>query len=226
MFIVIEGGDASGKTTIINKIQQKLSVNQIGPLDSVNTVILKSPTSPFSDIWKDIEENPNIDTLTRFYFFRTAVQHDVNTVKHLLSNNFNVILERYIYSTEAFNMTLDEIKGVNNPDLLSKEHVNYKGILKPDLAFLLDISDEERNRRIFQRAKEKKKLSWWERPDFQHGLNEKLRIISRREGLIRLDNENNSIDDVLSIITQTIQEKSKNSQIASIIKSLQNLRDN
>ncbi len=225
MFVVIEGGDASGKTTVINKIKQKLSDNQIQPLDSANTVILKSPTSPFSDLWRDIDKNPDIDTLTRFYFFRAAAQNDVNTVSRLLANNFNVILERYMYSTEAFNITLDEFKNVQNPDFLSKEHINYKGILKPDLAFLLDISDEERNRRIFQRAKEKKKVSWWERPDFQHNLNERLRRIGQREGLIRVDNENNSIENVLNIITHTIQNKAKNYQIASILRNLQKSKE-
>lgn len=225
MFIVIEGGDASGKTSVIDEIKQKLSKNELKPLETSNTVILKSPTYPFSDLWRDIDKNPDIDTLTRFYFFRTAAQNDANTVNRLLSKNINVILERYMYSTEAFNITLDEARNVQNPDFLCKEHINYKGILKPDLAFLLDISDEERNRRIFQRAKEKKKLSWWERPDFQHNLNERLRNIGQREGMIRVDSEHNTIENVSNIIATTIQKKAKNTQIAAIIKGLQNIKE-
>ena len=212
MFILIEGGDAAGKTSTIESIRERIRSAPTELFNPENTIILKSPTSPFSEIWREIDKNPNIDTLTRYYFFRTAIQNDVNTVNRYLKNGFNVILERYIYSTEAFNVTLDKLRPVEDEDYKCQNHLNYRGILKPDLGILLDVSDQEREKRIIKRVRSGKKLSWWESASFQHDLNQHLKTIAEREGLICVDSEHNSIHEVTGIIMELMHKKKKEKQ--------------
>ena len=220
MFILIEGGDASGKTTIINEIKQRLSENKIEPLIPNNTIILKSPTSPFSEIWRTIDKTAHVDPLTRFYFFRAAAQNDSAVVKNFMQEGKHVILERYIYSTVAFNETFDEYSKVDNPELLSKNHLSYQGLLKPDVAFLLDLPDDVRNHRIFERAKINKSVSWWERPDFQHDLNYRLRELAQNEGMNCIDTSRYSPSQVVDIIAKKIAVFEKNRQLSSVIQGL------
>lgn len=224
MFVVIEGGDASGKTVAINLLHQKVKDGEIPSLRPENTVFLKSPTHPFSEIWRSAD-TAHMDSLTRFYFFRTIAQNDARVVRNYLSQNINVVLERNIYSTEAFNETLDEMLKIQDPAMQSKNHLNREGLCKPDIAFLLDVPDEVRNRRIYKRMQEAKKVSWWERPDFQHTFNEKLRKIGKREKMITIDTSIHSNEAVVQIITENIAKQSKNQQIASIVQSLKKFKD-
>ncbi len=225
MFILIEGGDASGKTTIINEIKQRLSENKIEPLTPDNTIILKSPTSPFSEIWRTIDKTAHIDSLTRFYFFRATAQNDSAVVKNFMQKDKHVILERYIYSTAAFNETFDKYSKVDDPALLSKNHLSYQGLLKPDIAFLLDLPDEVRNHRIFDRAKVNKSVSWWERPDFQHDLNCRLRELAQNEGMSCIDTSRYSSSQAVDIIAQKIAIFERNRQLSSIIQGLKSFKE-
>lgn len=225
MFIVIEGGDAAGKTTVIEGIKQRLSENKIEPLTTDNTFILKSPTPPFAEMWRTIDKTAHLDPLTRFYFFRTIAQNDSAVVKQLLQEGKHVILERYIFSTAAFNETFDKYSGVSDPNLLSKNHLSYRGLLKPDIAFLLDVPDEIRNHRIFDRAKSNKSFSWWERPDFQHDLNNKIRTLAQKEGMICIDTHKHSPSQVIDIIAQKVTKTERDKQLSLIIQGLVNFKD-
>ena len=122
MFVVIEGGDAAGKTTLINGLKQKVQLG-LGDLSAKNTVFLKSPTAPFDNVWKDIIKTSA--PLTRFYLFRSIAQNDVETAKTLMKNGKHVILERCFLSTEAFNWALDEQNNIADPAMRSENHINY-----------------------------------------------------------------------------------------------------
>jgi thymidylate kinase len=201
MFVVIEGGDASGKTTLIEYIQTSIN-GQNTPFLSGQITFLKSPTEPFADIWRPVIKN--VDTLTRFMFFRAIHQNDSAVVRKLLESGQNVILERYLYSTEAFNYTLDNLKNIIDTNLRSENHITYNGLVKPDLGILLDVSDELRENRLSERSKTDR--SPWEKPEFQVPFNKKLREVANREKLEIVNTTNMSkqemADRVISIITQ------------------------
>lgn len=150
MFVVIEGGDAAGKTTLINGLKQKIQLG-LGDLSVKNTVFLKSPTAPFDNVWKDIIKTA--DSLTRFYLFRSIAQNDIAKTKQLMNGGQHVILERCFLSTEAFNWALDEQNNIQDPALRSENHINYSGLIKPDLGFFLDVSDKEREQRLQSKQK-------------------------------------------------------------------------
>lgn len=197
MFIVIEGGDAAGKTTLINGLMHNVQ-NGLGGLSSQNTHFLKSPTPPYDTVWKDIIKTST--PLTRFYLFRSIAQNDVEVAKKLLQNGQHVILERYFLSSEAFNWALDEQNKITDPDIRSENHVNYSGLLKPDLGFFLDTSDQTRE----QRLKQKNMRSDWENSEFQTIFNNKLRHIAKRDNWIFVYTDKLNISEVLQFVSEKI----------------------
>ena len=197
MFVVIEGGDAAGKTTLINGLKQKIQLG-LGDLSAKNTVFLKSPTAPFDNVWKDIIKTSA--PLTRFYLFRSIAQNDVETAKTLMKNGKHVILERYFLSTEAFNWALDEQNNIADHAMRSENHINYGGLTKPDLGFFLDVSDETRE----QRLQQKQKRSDWENYKFQTLFNTKLREIAKRDNWIMINTDDMNINQVLDFVSSQI----------------------
>lgn len=197
MFVVIEGGDAAGKTTLINGLKQKIQLG-LGDLSAKNTVFLKSPTAPFDNVWKDIIKTT--DSLTRFYLFRSIAQNDIAKTKQLMKNGQHVVLERYFVSTEAFNWALDEQNNIQDPALRSENHINYSGLIKPDLGFFLDVSDKERE----QRLQSKQKRSDWENYKFQTIFNARLRFIAQRDGWTLVNTDDMNATEVLDFVSLKI----------------------
>lgn len=197
MFVVIEGGDAAGKTTLINGLKQKVQTG-LGDLLAKNTVFLKSPTAPFDNVWKEIIKTA--DSLTRFYLFRSIAQNDIAKTKQLMKGGQHVILERCFLSTEAFNWALDEQNNIADPAMRSENHINYGGLTKPDLRFFLDVSDETRE----QRLQQKQKRSDWENYKFQTLFNTKLRAIAKRDNWIMINTDDMNINQVLDFVSSQI----------------------
>lgn len=197
MFIVIEGGDAAGKTTLINGLKQKIQTG-LGDLSPENTSFLKSPTPPFDNVWKDIIKTSS--ALTRFYLFRSIAQNDIENAKKLMKDGQHVILERYFLSTEAFNWALDEQNNISDSTLRSENHINYGGLIKPDLGFFLDVSDEARE----QRLQQKQKRSDWENYRFQTLFNTKLRTIAKRDNWIMVNTGDMNVQQVLDFVSLQI----------------------
>jgi thymidylate kinase len=204
LFIVIEGGDASGKTTLVENLQSQIKRNS-NPFKKDEIVFLKSPTQPFSDVWKLLISHKNITPLTRFKLFHTIAYNDSEVARQLLTAGKNVILERYLYSTEAFNHTLDNFHNISDPDHRSENHISYRGLLQPDLGFLLDVSDDKRIERLYERFKSNG-MSPWEESEFQIPLNVKLREIAQRENLMSIDTDILSKTQVVNIVTNKILE--------------------
>ncbi|MDR3289919.1 MAG: thymidylate kinase [Rickettsiales bacterium] len=177
MFIDIEGGNASGKSTIIKCLVENLKN------EGKKVIHLKSPTFPFDKMWQNIND---CDLLTKYYFFRAIAQNDSEKIKRLKNEYDFVILERYLYETEAFDLTIEKLNG-ETTNLISK-HINYSDLLKPDYVFFLDISDEERIKRIKERGNDID-ICYWEKIEFQKIYNEFYRKIAMREKFIVIDAE-------------------------------------
>lgn len=197
MFIVIEGGDAAGKTTLINGLKECIK-NGLGVLSPQSTVFLKSPTTPFDVTWKELIKTAT--PLTRFYLFRSIAQNDIETARQTLLNGKHVILERYLLSTEAFNWALDEKYGITDPKLRSENHITYSGLIKPDIGLFLDVSDKTRE----QRLQRKNKRSDWENLEFQTKFNAKLRQIAQRDNWTFIDTDKLNAAEVLNKAAEKI----------------------
>jgi len=87
VFICIEGLDASGKTSISQALARVLGASYY-----------KSPGGPYAEARKIVDEV--VDPLTRYFFYRAAVQYDSGVIRNLLTRT-SVVCDRYIYSTIA-----------------------------------------------------------------------------------------------------------------------------
>src|SRR5262249_37314372 len=92
LFVVLEGIDGSGKTTVGQLTTRAL--NESG----IPCVYVKSPSEPFSVIASDIARIDDVDV--RFMFFLASVRHISEQIREKLANA-SVICDRYIYSTLA-----------------------------------------------------------------------------------------------------------------------------
>jgi thymidylate kinase len=199
MFIVIEGGNASGKSTTIGKLLD--AMNNVVFSDK-KTVFLKAPTEPFDDMWQKIERD-DIDVITKYYFFRAVMQNESNKALRLLNDNCNVVLETYLYETEAFDLALATLSGIEKTKI--SRHFDYMDLLKPDIVFFLDVSYEERRKRIENRA-QGKPIPFWEEDNFQKVYNDVYKEIATREKFCVIDTGVNTAEATVDIILEKIKE--------------------
>ncbi|KAL8172834.1 UNVERIFIED_CONTAM: hypothetical protein K2H54_026199 [Gekko kuhli] len=139
--IVIEGLDATGKTTVTQSLT-----------DSLNAILLRSPPSCVSQWRKTFDDQP---TLIRRAFYALTNYIVASEIANE-STKSPVIIDRYFHSTAAYAIAT-EISGQVS-DLPPLHHPVYcwpKDLLKPDLVILLTVSPEERARRLQGRGTEK-----------------------------------------------------------------------
>lgn len=143
MFIVLEGIDGSGKTT--------LSENLIHALNSLETKSIRfsEPTKFESGIYirkflkGEIELSPT-EQMEAFLLDREA-SVNVNILPALHSKKI-VVLDRYYYSTAAYQAS----EKISAEDILLLNL--QKNFPKPDLLFFIDVKPEEAIKRIQQRG--------------------------------------------------------------------------
>lgn len=131
LLIVVEGVDNVGKTTLINSL-----VRDNVPLIKFSTVAM--PVLSSDDITKDIKRvmmgHDNLDGHTRLMLNAASIRHTVECyVKPLLEMGTSVILDRYAYSTMAY----QSLEGVS-VDLIFDTLFNDMKIPIPDVIIYLD----------------------------------------------------------------------------------------
>ena len=135
-FIVIEGVNGAGKSTIITKVQEHLSLNNIP------AIFTREPGSgELGVIIRDIVLNSpeKIPELTELFLFAAdRSQHVEKIIKPAIAENKLVISDRYYYSTIAFQ---SYGRGLNY-DLV--QQINQLAIQNttPDLVILLDLEPD------------------------------------------------------------------------------------
>ena len=144
-FIVIEGLDGSGKTTITKMFGEKLTTKNIPchtTFEPTNNPIGRLIRQMLSG---DISmENETAALLFAADRYEHLTKEIIPTLKHS-----HVICDRYYYSNIAY-QGLDA-ESLNRVISYNREVMN---IHKPDAVFFLDISPEECMRRILQRGRE------------------------------------------------------------------------
>ncbi|XP_059585803.1 UMP-CMP kinase 2, mitochondrial [Alligator mississippiensis] len=141
--IVIEGLDATGKTTVTQSVKE-----------SLNAVLLRSPPACISEWRKTFDDKPN--HIRRAFYALGNYLVALEIAKASIKSP--VIVDRYWHSTAAYSIAT-EISG-KKQNLPPEHHEVYQwpeDLLKPDLVFLLTVSPEERIRRLQGRGLEKTK---------------------------------------------------------------------
>lgn len=141
-FIVFEGLDGSGKSTQIRCLEQRL--REMGRRVDVTA----EPTvSALGGLVRDALSGftPRSGGEIAALFMADRVQHNVNPVwgiQKMLASGFDVICDRYYYSSMAYQGT------VTDPDWVERINLECPEIRRPDLCVFLDVDYERCRRRM------------------------------------------------------------------------------
>ena len=141
-FIVFEGIDGAGKTTQINLLAKYLA--ELGravyctaePTESVSGGLLR-------DALSGVSRRTICEMAAMFVFDR--INHNINPVngiQKMLADGFDVICDRYYYSSLAYQGS------GTDPEWVSNMNLNCPEIMRPDVCIFLDLTPEQSMARI------------------------------------------------------------------------------
>lgn len=129
MFIVIEGIDASGKTTVSKFLSKK-----------INAIWYSTPPGKFKKKREGVDRVASPENHYRFYLAGiNRASYEINNM--LLFGNM-VVCDRYWLSTYVYH----KVMGVN------VKLSDFSNIIKPDLTILLEVGKNEQVRRFRERG--------------------------------------------------------------------------
>lgn len=146
MFVVFEGIDNSGKSTLAKNVNKYFLDNY------VSSWFTSEPTD--SEIGKftrrilsgEIKLKDTEKTLS-LLFSADRAEHNIDIKEHL--NNGEIVLcDRYYSSSIAYNCLNDKSFSLN------LEYLNFKSFLKPDIIFYLNIDIDKSIKRLYNRGRE------------------------------------------------------------------------
>ncbi|KFO33911.1 UMP-CMP kinase 2, mitochondrial [Fukomys damarensis] len=138
--IVIEGLDATGKTTVTRSISEELGA-----------VLLRSPPSRIGQWRKIFDEEPSI-IRRAFYSLGNYIVASEIAERSAISP---VIVDRYWHSTATYAIATEVSGGLQHlPPAHDPVYQWPQDLLRPDLVVLLTVSPEERMQRLQGRGLE------------------------------------------------------------------------
>lgn len=169
MFIVFEGIDGSGKTTLSKLLFETFQRKGIKSLLT---------REPYDNNLRKVVLDRNLDPWGEtFIFLGDRNLHVRELIKPKLEEGFTVISDRFYLSTLAYQ---GFGRGLNL-ELLKELNTKATEGLKPDITFLLDIDIDTALERI---SKSRGSLERFEKKDFLHKV---------REGFLKLAEEENNV---------------------------------
>lgn len=203
-FIVIEGPDASGRSTQIQKITEKLEADGHAV---VNAGLKRSDLISKGIIEAKRNFQVGRRTMALYYAADFADQLE-NKIVPALKAGFIVISDRYIYTLIA----RSSVRGINKKWL----HQLHGFAIKPDLIFYLNVDPFNLIHRVF---KKNKSLDYYESGSdlgisadifdsfikYQYLLKKEFIMMQKKYGLIDVDG-NKSMEDIYHNIQTKISE--------------------
>jgi dTMP kinase len=130
-FIVLEGIDGAGKTTVCRALAK-----------SIGAKLFRTPPPGFKATRNHIDSTATLNP--RFLFYLCSVAHTSDSIVESLQKR-HVVCDRYIVSTVAYHRAFG-LKLDWNLDQLN--------LVQPDFTFFLELAnDDERKRRLLARGK-------------------------------------------------------------------------
>lgn len=132
-FVVIEGVDGVGKTTLARRFEKDFGYKYVYPVPS-----------PYDLIRKQVEGLGDVEA--RFWYYLAGNVTLQRELRKIIASGMRVILDRYIYSTMASHRAMGA-----TVDCIELSKVPY---MVPGLAILLTCASQVRNMRIVSRGLE------------------------------------------------------------------------
>ena len=173
VFIVLEGIDGSGKTTLAKSLKEKLEAK------GYKTQLTAEPTSgPVGSLLRSEKiGDPKAETL----LFVADRSCHTSEIRGLLEKGISVISDRYYASTLAYQSAALEGPSFDYPLL---EEMNRAVIREPDITILLDLDPEVSAGRVSSRGEQ---ISKFERLEFQRRVRDNYLKIAEKHNFIVLD---------------------------------------
>jgi dTMP kinase len=178
-FIVLEGPEASGKSTLINPLAQLMRASQVDPL-----VIREPGSTRAAEIARQSLLDPDhpIGPLAELFLYLAARADLVQTViRPALLEGRVVLSDRFALSTEAYQMAG---RGLDSSLVRAGNRAATQGIV-PDLTLILDLPPELGQARQIAAGKRRDRLDQ-ESLDFHRRVVEYYLAV-RGEGVRHLD---------------------------------------
>lgn len=178
-FVVIEGIDGVGKSTIARALAEHIHGKYI-----------ETPWPPFDRIRDEVDDLKDLDV--RFYFYVSAVI-GVTPIIRECTKHQPVVCSRYIYSTLAYHRAMGVC--VDYLDL------SKLPLVEPTCAFLLVATEGIRSERLVRRGA----VSIWDR---KIGEDEKYRLRVQEGfqsfGLLKVDTSGKTVAEVVGELAHHI----------------------
>ena len=196
MFVVLEGIDGTGKTTIAKKLADDLR------LYGYKVFVTEEPTKTWigEDVRRAIEEEKNGFTQA-LLFFADRAEH-VEDLKR--KRDWIIVCDRYVYSTYAYQgAQLEKVMSLDNAiEWFEKVYEPFR--YDPDIVILITVDPNRGLERIYGREKKEK----FERLEFLGRVQEIYLQLAKRYGFIVIDG-NREFEEVYGEVRRIIQEKLK-----------------
>lgn len=189
--ITIEGIDGVGKTTHAKMLADFLSGR------GLDVVQLREPTNGFwgKKIKNLTKHGRNVTPKEECQWFLKDRMEDVqNNISPALKNGKIVIMDRYYYSTMAY-------QGALGLDVNKIREENEKFAPKPDLVIILDVPPEVGLARITNNRKEE--LNYFETMDYQSKVRE-LFLSMKSYDNVQILNGNRSLEEIQEEIRKVV----------------------
>ena len=171
LFIVLEGIDGSGKTTLRDGICNSLKNNGFEAIPTAE------PTN--EKIGRFLRDGGTDNQLAEALLFVADRACHTDDIKEKLERGISVVCDRYYASTLAY-----QSAGSGGPDYDLLVTLNELATIEPDITFLLDIDPEKGLSRVDDRGEERSKF---EKLEFQKRVRAKYLEIAEEKGFIILD---------------------------------------
>lgn len=191
-FIVLEGADLTGKTTIANFLAK-----------SLNAELLRSPPPPFEKIKQSVLEETA--PLARLYYFLASNIQISSMATEILATK-SVVCDRYLWSTIAYHSAIESVPA---RDLVDFARPILRFLRMPDLVVFLQVNRQCQLSRAQNKVEDRLQRSLLLSDKFQLSLAEayeRTRDLVRAPWLV-VDNSNLSVSETLAEIVARINNK-------------------
>jgi len=207
-FIVLEGIDGSGKSTVSQQLYQEFLNNNSKAVDrNSEAVLLCEPTKngPYTKeirniLGSEVSKKEDINITLKDLFLKDRLWNINNQVKPSLKEGKVVIQDRYYYSTAAY-----QGKNIAEVSEIIQQYRNIPEVINPDLVIFLEIDPEVALKRVSNRNK---KIEIFEKIESLKRINQHYDFIWKEFGsfinCVKV-NTDGSLPDIIDTIQHHIR---------------------